>query len=609
MISLHWPDLPLVKTLKNYSTDDLSHDLQAGLTVALLAVPQCMAYALLAEMNPVYGLYAAFVGVIAGGLFASSEILITGPTAKVSLVVGSVLIAYDGLEPVQAVITLTVMVGVLQIFISLLGAGNLAAFVSHSVIRGFIVGGGLVIIGDQIIYLLDAAQGKSPYFVNRAYEAGAVLWNQGSIPALRLLLGTGSIAVILLLRAIHENIPAGIITILLGGILSVWFGLDANGVDLVGSIPRGLPDLTIPLIGPEHLTGLFAGALALTILGSVQTVSISKSIAQESQSSIDENQELFSQGIANFFVGLFQGYPVSASFTRSFLNNNLGARTRMSGLFCGICIALAVLIAAPYVYYLPIPVLAGLIIVVVADIFDWTEIKTVLSITRLDRIAFLVTFASVLVLKLDTAIYVGVAVTLILYLKQSSQLDLKEYKLDASGNLEHITDPKERHNEQIALIDVNGEVFFGAAERIRQRVRNLLNQSEELKVVILRLKNALNIDSSSVLVLRDIATEMRARGKTLLLSGVTPKIRSALVNSGAAEVIDENKILIAQTGLLDSTKQAMKRAENHIEAVLEGETDRQEEDPSLKHTLEELLKQEGSSHDQDPVNAERVNPN
>lgn len=609
MTSIHWPNFPFLETLKNYSKRNFPRDLQAGVTVALLAVPQCMAYALLAEMNPVYGLYAAFIGVIAGSLFASSEIVITGPTAKVSLVVGSVLVAYNELEPVQAVITLTVMVGVIQIILSLLSAGDLAAFVSHSVIEGFIVGGGLVIIGDQIIYLLDAAKGKSPYFAIRMYEAGEVLWTKGSIPTVRLALGMVSIATILLLRSLHEYIPAGIITIVLGGVLSVWMGFDAMNVDLVGSIPRGLPNFTVPILSMSHLTGLFAGALALTILGSVQTISIAESISRESQSNIDDNQELFSQGIANLLVGFFQGYPVSASFTRSFLNNNLGAKTRLSGLVCGVSIGLIVLLAAPYAYYLPIPVLAGLIIVVVGDIFDWSEIKTILSITTLDRIAFIVTFCSVLTLKLDTAIYVGVAVTLLMFLKKSSHLDLKEYKLNTSGDLEHITNPDNRRNEQIALIDVNGEVFFGAAERIRQRIRNLLNESEELKVIILRLKNTLNIDGSSVLLLKEIAQDMRARGKTLVLSGVTPKIRSALVDTGVAKVIDKDKILIAQTGLLESTRQAVKRAENHIETVLDGETDRREEDPALKHTLEELLQVDDSTHDQDPVDTERVNPN
>lgn len=608
-MNLHRPRLRIAQTLKDYSFFKARADFQAGLTVALLAVPQCMAYALLAEMSPVYGLYAALVGVLVGALFASSEVIITGPTAKVSLVAGSVLVAYNGLEPVQAVALLTVMVGLLQVAISLIGAGDLAAFVSDSVIRGFIVGGGLVIIGDQVIYLLDAAKGKSPYFAVRAYEAGQHLLFQGAIPRVRVGLGLGAILLILLFRWIHEYIPAGILTIVLGGLLSWWMNFDGLGVDLVGSIPRGLPDLTVPVLSVEHASGLLAGAIALTILGSVQSVSIAKSIARESQSTIDENQELFGQGMANLFVGFFQGYPVSASFTRSFLNQNLGAKTRMAGVFCGGLIGLIVLVAAPYAYFLPIPVLTGLIIVVVWDIFDWSEIKTVLSITRIDQVAFSVTFLSVLILKLDTAIYVGVAVTLLIYLKKSSLIDLKEYVITESAGLKHITNPEERRNEQVALIDVNGEVFFGAAEDIRRRVRNLIRESSDLKVIILRLKNAMNVDSSTVLVLQELAQEMQARGRTLILSGVTPKIRRVLEQSGVAEDVNRDKILIAQTGLLESTRRAMERATNHIDAVLEGEVERSEEEPSLEHTLEELINEEESEHDQDPVETERLNPN
>lgn len=601
-----WFTSPMTETVRNYSTEYVRRDLTAGLTVALLAVPQCMAYALLAELNPVYGLYAALAGVFVGALFSSSNVIVTGPTAKVSLVVGSVLVAYDPLPPVQSVVVLTLMVGVLQLLFSFLRAGNLAAFVSDSVISGFIVGGGLVIIGDQVIYLLDAAEGKSPYFVERAYRGARLLLARGEVPLLRLGLGVGTIGFILLLRWIHHRLPSGIIAIVVGGVLSAQFGFDELGVEIVGEIPRGLPDFTLPVLSPDHFLGLLSGAMALTILGSVQTISISKSIARETRETIDENQELFGQGMANLAAAFFQGYPMSASFTRSFLNQNVGAKTRVSGLIGGIGVALIVLVAAPYAYFLPIPVLGGLIIVVVADVFEWEEIRTVLTITTIDRVAFGTTFVSVLVLQLDTAIYVGVAVTLFLYLRRASNLDLKEYVLDEEGKLHYITDPAERPDERIALVDVNGEVFFGSAERIRTRVRNLLEESEELDVVILRMKNALNLDSSSMVVFKELVEELRHWDKTLIFSGITPKIREVMVESGVAELVGEDKILIAQNDLLESTRQAVDRAKNHIDDVLEGSASRTDEDPPLDHTLEQLNRDE--ENPQDPIKEERIDP-
>lgn len=587
------------------SSETVREDARAGLTVALLAVPQCMAYALLAEMSPVYGLYAAFVGVMVAALFASSNIVITGPTAKISLVVGSVIVAYGELPPVETVVILTLMVGLMQIGISLVGAGDLAAFVSRSVIRGFIVGGGMVIIGDQLIYLLNAVGDKSPYFVIRVYDAAEVVYERGSVPTIRVALGIGTVLFIIMLRRIHESLPAGILTIVAGGFLSAWLQFPDLGVDLVGRIPRTLPEFTPPVLSLRHVLNLFPGALALMILCSVQTVSISKSIAQKHRTDVNENQDLFGQGMANLFTGLFQGFPVAASFTRSFFNDSLGARTRMSGVFCGIFIALIILVAAPYAYYLPIPVLAGLIIVVVSDIFDWSEIRTVLTITHIDRLAFSVTCLSTLFLRLDTAIYVGVATTLLIYVKKSATLDLKEYILTDDGELKHITTPGERENEQIAIVDVNGEIYFGAAESIRRRVRNLLDESEELRIVILRLKNALSVDSGSVKVFQEIAEEMRRRDRTLILSGVTPKIQEALVHTGVAQTIGEDKILIAQTELLESTRRAIERAENHIEAVLEGSVDYADEEPDLKNTLEQLLRKADTEHGQEPIDAER----
>jgi SulP family sulfate permease len=241
---------------------------------------------------------------------------------------------------------------------------------------------------------------------------------------------------------------------------------------------------------------------------------------------------------------------------------------------------------------------------VVLDVIDLNETYSMLTATLGDRIAFLSTFLGVLFLQIDFAIYLGVGVSLVLYLREATRLDLREYVVDEDGNLKHITDPSERLDPDVAVIDVNGEAFFGSADQIQQRVRDLYEESDELQVIILRMKNAGNIDITGAAVLRQIALELEDNGMTLMLCGTTPRVREVLEEANVTEIIGEDKILVAQKNLLESTRAALERAQEHIDEVLEGELDREEEDPSLKHTMEDL--DDGAEEgNQDPIETEK----
>ncbi len=601
--------LPIVDTLRSYSRRDLWPDASAGLTVALLAVPQCMAYALIAKLPPEYGLYAAIVTVIIGGLLGSSSRIITGPTAKIALVVGGVLIGVSAAGRTEAVVVLCVMVGVFQILFAVLKIGNLARFVSQAVITGFIMGGAIVIIGDQVFYLLGVDASKPVMFIGRAVKAVQKLLTDAPISPLSLGFGAGAVLLILATRLIDDRIPGSLLSILLAGILV--FALDlGDRMEIVGEIPGGIPPLQFASLDPDLWAELFSGALSITILCSVQSVSIGKSIAADTLESFDENQELLGQGLANLATGFLTGFPVSASFSRSFLNHQLGARSRMSAVFCGGFVVLFLLVGSSLVYYVPVAALSGIIIVVVGDVLDVEEIRAALKATRNDRMAFLVTFAGMLTLKLDWAIYLGVFTSLVFYLRSASELDLKEYIIKSDGDLKHINDHRDRIEVRVAILDVNGEAFFGAAEQIKTRIRRMVEESDELKVIVLRLKNTMNLDVDAARVLLDIDSRLKQRGKTLMLCGTTPEIRDVLKQAGVAEAIGRDKILVAQKDLGESTRQALDRARAHIDTVLEGEKEREEEDqPPLKHTIEHLEKDDDEKvEEQTPIDEERVQP-
>jgi len=600
------PRLLFLDTVREYSVDKLRHDLQAGLTVGLIAIPQCMAYALIAGLSPIYGLYAGMVASVAGSLFGSSNHVITGPNGIVSLFVGNMLFSLDQFPTTQVVVYLALSTGLLQVTFSFLQVGELARFVSLPVMNGFMTGGAVVIIGDQLGQLLGGPGTASPYFFDRMvhYVAGFVL--RQHVNPIPLLLGAATIACVYGLRWWHERLPAVLLTVVGFGGAAYLLGFETRGIELLGTIPGGLPALTLPDVNPALFSYVFGGAMALALLSSVTAVSISKSLAASSMDNVDENQELFGQGTANLACGLLNGFPGTASFSRSFLNYNAGARTRMAGVVAGGVIALAVSALGPFVRYIPMASLAGIIMVIAADIVDWEQIQTSLTTTRRDRIVFASTFLCVLLLKLDTAIYAGVIISLILYLRKASHIDMREYIVDERGAMKSLEDLGERHHPRIALIDINGAAFFGAADRIKERIQQLVDESPELKVIVLRMKNAMDLDITGAMTIQQIARMLSEQEKTLMISGATPHVESLLEESGATEQIGADKILVAQKSLLESTRQAIERAEAHIEAVYEGDEARKEENPPLKYTVEKKRKEEGYPESEDPLEEEKT---
>ncbi len=617
--------LPAADTFEDYSSEDLWKDGVAGSTVALLAIPQCMAYAMIANLDPVYGLYAGIAGALFGSLFGSSRIMITGPTAALCLVVGGVIAGY-GVGPneteqaLQIAVVLAFMTGILQFAFSLLKIGNLARFVSNAVMTGFITGGATVIIGDRILELLNISGASSPFFIERVLIGGRTLFDSSyAFPILPVLIGTGTIIFILLLNTLDKRIPSGLIAVILGCLMTYGlFGLNHPTLETVGKIDQVLPSFSLQeTFSKMNLSGyldLFPGALAITILATVQSVSISKSIATKTLDSINENQELIGQGTSNIAAGLVSGFPVCGSLSRTFFNHNAGAQTQLAGVFLSIFMLLTILFARPLIPWIPMAVLHGLVIYVMANVYDWEQIKVALLATRRDQVGFLCTFLSVLLLKLDWAIYAGVAVSLVLYIRKATRLDLKEYIVDHNGQLKQITDYTERIEPAIALIDVNGETFFGSADQIKERIQKICRESDKIKVIILRMKNALNLDITGAMVLKEIALMLKEQDRTLMVCGATPQIRDVLKEAEVADVIGEDKILVAQKSLLASSRQAIDRAKAHIDSVLEGKEDRDEEDPPLKHTMEHLdeeIEEKGEELDdsiEDPVEEEKVQP-
>ena len=390
--------------LRRYKADDLRPDLVAGLTVAVVLIPQAIAYALLTELPPQMGLYAAVVAAIFGALWGSSWHLHTGPTNAVSLLVLSSLLGVA--EPgsarfIAAAGLMAVMVGVTQIFMGLMRMGVLVNFVSNSVIVGFTAGAGMLISVHQLRHLLRLQIPGSPVVFG---AIGQVTSNVFDTHGFSLALGLGTITVMILLHVWRPNWPGAFIAIVLAAIAVALFGLSDRGVVVLDGLPRGLPHVVgLPFFELTLIGKLAPGALAIAAIGIVEAISISRAVANESGQSLDSNQEFVGQGLANVAAGLLSGYTCSGSFTRTAVNHASGARTPMASVFSGVWVLAALVMFSSLAVYLPRAALAGVLVIVSYRMVNLAEMRRILRSSLGDSLIMVATFLATVLFPLEFA--------------------------------------------------------------------------------------------------------------------------------------------------------------------------------------------------------------
>ncbi len=550
--------LPFLPTLRTYSTSALGKDLLAGLTVAIVALPQSMAYAIIAGLDPVYGIYTAIVSAVIGSLMGSSNHLITGPTNAISLLVASGLQRYTGQERfLEVVALLTLLAGLMQIFCGLVRMGKMINFVSHSVIVGFTCGAGVIIALGQLNSALGVPSARGYQAV--AAKVWHLLGHLDSVNPWTAGVSAAVIGLILLLKRINKNLPGPLIA-LLGAILaSRVLDLSAHGVKLTGAIPCSLP---VPHLFPldyETIRGLFSAAIPIAIIGLVEAISIAKSIGSQSDQKIDANQEFLGQGLANTIAAFFQCYPGSGSFTRSAINYYSGAATRFAGVFSGLILAALLFGFAPFAQYMPKCSLAAVIILIGIGMVNPREIRKVMAASRSDSITMWVTFgATILMPDLDWAIYMGVFISIALYLRDTNTVPVRLLVPvpDGSGfcerELGHVSTAC-----PVLTIHIEGNLYFGVADDLERKLESFAGQAQ---VYILRLKRVTTIDLTALEVLDVFVRRMKQSGATVLLCGVRTGMHAILENTRLAERIGAGNIYLSQDELFDSTRQAYERA-------------------------------------------------
>lgn len=546
--------------LGDYRARYLARDASSALAVTFMSVPQGVAYAMIAGLPPAMGLYAGALPAVVGSLFRSSRHVITGPTNALSLLVGTAVAAQVQSDPVSTAVTLAFMVGLFQLLAGVLNLGALVDYISSSVVLGYITGAG-VLIGVGQLSNVTATPDGTGFLIG---QLTGWLDGVGGTDPLAVALALGTAALILLLRRFAPWAPGAIVAMVTGILLAWLFGLGDRGIVLVrdlAPVPTGLPPLTLPAF--ERFGSLIPLATAAMVLSLVESNAVARSIAAQSGDRLDTSSEFAGQGLANLVAGFTGGYPTSGSVSRSALNFEDGARSRMSGVLTGVFMLTVLLVLGPIVDLTPIPSLAGLLLVVAVDLVDVQEIASLMSSRWSDRLAFGGTLIGTFLLPLDEAIYLGVVISLVLFLRRARLLKVREMAVDANLRLQEFPADGEGSGltvcRAIRVLHLEGSLFFGAANELRDAIDFVLSDPD-VKVLILRVKRTQGLDYTTASVLEQAHRRMREEGRHLLLVGMRQKAMDLIEETGIASTIGEEKLYPTQRGWFEAMNEGLDRA-------------------------------------------------
>ena len=550
------------------SSNKVLRDLRSGINVALLAFPQGMAYALVAGLPIQFGITCSIVAALLAPFFSGSRYPILGPTNATAFMIFSYFLAYpDPSSAASSMPLVVLMVAILLMTGSVFKLGDLIQYVSRSVIIGYVAGAALLIIANQFSYVLGidpSREGRSFFtiFVGTVSRIGES--DFGS-----LFLGLGTFAFYFILRRSFRALPTFAISLLVASVVNYFF-LNSLSIDTFNDQKGGgvLPDRSILMSSGlfDKIAELSGIAFGLAFLVALEISVVSKSLVSRTGNELKMNSDMFGSGIANIGCAFLSGMVASGSLTRSALNYSSGAATKFSSvfsaLFCGV--GLWIFLKVDFVNYIPKCALAALVIAVAMTLINWKQVLICLLSTRSDAATFLVTFISALIMPLHVAIFIGAGTAVALFLRKAARPELVEYDFGSSGQLNEIKSGDSRSSPAISIVHVEGELFFGAAELFRSQIQATASDSN-LKVIILRMKNARHLDATSVIALEELVDFMKGNGRELIISGVMKDVYRVLERSGAVDFIGKENIFPGSFGNPNlATRNALKRAQEII---------------------------------------------
>jgi len=525
----------------------LKADAMAGLTVALVLIPQSMAYAQLAGLPPYIGLYASFLPVMVAAIFGSSRQLGTGPVAVVSLMSAAAMQPYAALGPETMIAysaMLALMIGVFQMSLGLLRLGVLVDFLSHPVVIGFTNAGALIIATSQLpkIFGLNV---KADQF-EHAYEFWwATVTALTDTKMTTLMIGVFALTTLMVLKKYAPRLPGVLITVVITTVLSWAVDYEGMGGSVIGVIPQGLPTFSMPNVSLDFqtLSSLLVTAAIIGLIGFVEAISIAKAMASQTRQRLSANQELVGQGLSNIVSGFSSGYAVSGSFSRSAVNFASGALTGFSSVVTGLLVALTLLFLTPLLYHLPQATLAAVIIMAVVNLIKVAPIKHAWKVEPHDGVVAVVTFVATLAFAphLDKGILLGVVLSLGLFLYRTMSPALVEVARDADGTMRDAAAHSLKTSDSVAVYRFDGDLYFANTGYLEGKLLNNVAKKPGLKVLILDMESIDQVDSTGEEMLEKLADRLKFAGIEFYIARTKLRVYEAFQRSGLAKHIGEER--------------------------------------------------------------------
>ena len=540
--------LPILSWLPGYKKEYLSGDFSAGLTVGVMLIPQGMAYAMIAGLPPVYGLYAALVPQVVYAIFGTSRQLGVGPVAMDSLLVaaGVSVIAEAGSQNyISLAILLAFMMGVTQLALGLFRMGFLVNFLSKPVISGFTSAAALIIALNQLKHFVGVDLSGSNVFTI-LYEA---ILKFGEFNWISLVMGTVGILILKNIKKLHKAIPGALVAVVLGIIVVKIFNLNAHEVKIVGKVPEGLPHFSIPVFGSPHFNELIPIAATLALIAFMEAISVAKALQakHKNEYKLDANQELIGLGMSNVVGSFFSCYPTTGGFSRSAVNEQSGAKTNLAALISASLVALTLLFLTPLFYYLPKSILAAIIMVAVFGLIDIKFPVTLWKTKKEDLLMLLIAFGVTLGFGIKEGIGVSVAISLLAMIYRSTKPhyavlgkmpDSKEYR-----NIERFKDVVIR--KDILIIRYDADLYFANTSHFMETLSEEVDKKgNDLKLVILHGGSIAHIDTTAYQALSEFIEHMAKNNVEVYLAYVIGPTRDFLRKAGLGNIIGEDKCFL-----------------------------------------------------------------
>jgi SulP family sulfate permease len=542
--------LPILDWLPNYKKEWLKGDFGAGLTVGIMLIPQGIAYAMIAGLPPIYGLYTAMIPQIVYAIFGTSRQLAVGPVAMDSLIVASgvAALAQIGTQHfIEFAILLAFMMGFLQVIFGVFKLGFLVNFLSRPVISGFTSAAALIIGLNQLKHLLGVNIQRDNKIQSILVEAFHSLKD---IDIITSVIGIISIVILIFFKHLTKKIPGALVVVVLGILVVKIFHLDQLGVQILGEIPKGLPEFMMPKFEKSTLVELFPVALTLSLIAFLEAISVAKAMEiKHNDYKVNPNQELIAIGLGNIVGSFFQTYPATGGLSRTAVNHQAGAKTPLAAIVSGLVVGFTLLFLTPLFYYLPKAVLGAIIIVAVIGLLDFSVPKQLLRYSKRELIILNTTLIVTATVGIKEGILIGIilSITMLIYRSTKPHIAIlgKVPKTHFYRNVSRFEGLLKVY-EDILIVRFDAQIFFANVSFFKDKLEDfVIEKGDKLKLIIIDGESINSIDSSGIYMLRDVINKYKRMNIEIAFSGMKGPVRDILDKSGIMKKISYNNCFMS----------------------------------------------------------------